>query len=475
MRHKLDLFYQFTLNLYPHEVDYLLSINNFNKDDNKDILEIIYHNTHFPNFKKDFDSKINKRTYSYVKSWIERTLEKADVDKFHIWLLDMERKVLSDQITPSDEKEIIANIKFVSTSHYYFLRFYDLLQHFRDYLLIRLRQRSYKPTYDYLKKNEKCYQKGIQINKQLNNATEEIIKQHKTLDADPIYFTDFLLSTFNDKFLDGYTRYKAAVRLTYLFYNYREFENLRSVYDELDTIFKTDIFYSKRLLSNYYANRSMMHSKLKELDLAEKFGYLSIRQKNSDYLFYLANLCGVLLRKGKKEEALKLMNNSMPELKNTGSFYTKIGFASFYTRTLVSNKLYKNAVDYASTFLDAYKKEIMETRWHLFFSSYFHALLSYEKYTKLVSISKRYNITNMERKYSEKTVYTPILLWYTEVALYMEGKITKEKLLETIIETSKKLLTSNYKSRRINEYLDSLYETIPTEITEIKRILFKTN
>ena len=81
----------------------------------------------------------------------------------------------------------------------------------------------------------------------------------------------------------------------------------------------------------------------------------------------------------------------------------------------------------------------------------------------------------MERKYSEKTVYTPILLWYTEVALYMEGKITKEKLLETIIETSKKLLTSNYKSRRINEYLDSLYETIPTEITEIKRILFKTN
>jgi len=72
------------------------------------------------------------------------------------------------------------------------------------------------------------------------------------------------------------------------------------VYQQLDNLFKTPLFYSKRLLANYYANRAMMHSKLNELTQAEKYGYLSIRNKNSDYLFYLINLCGVLLKQGKK-------------------------------------------------------------------------------------------------------------------------------------------------------------------------------
>lgn len=471
MQNKLAKFSNFAKELYPHETEYLMTIQKFEKGVNYDILKTLHQNTHFPKNYHHYNPNIDKRSYSYLKSWIENALSKADVDIFHNWLLQTESLILNDNISPKEEKEILSRIRTTEPSNYYFLRFYEVLQHFRDYLLIRLRSTIYKPTNDYLQRYQENYKTSIEVNNQLNQATEQIIQQHEQLNAEPIYFSDFLLTTFYNDSLDGYTRYKAAVRLTYLYYNYRDFENLRSIYDELDKIFKTDRFYSKRLLSNYYANRTMMHSKLKELDLAEQYGYLSIKRKNSDYLFYLANLCGVLLRNNKKEQALELMNQSVPELKHTGSFYNKIGFASFYTRTLLANHLVKNAVDYASTFLDAYKKEIFDTRWHLFFSSYYEALLTAEKYSKIVALSSRYNITSMEKKYADKTVYTPILMWYTEVARFMENKITREKLIDILVETASKINLNSYKNSRINEYFNILSAIIPSEINTVKKQL----
>ncbi len=468
MRIKLVTFSDFANHLYPHEADYLLSIQKFSKGVNMQILNTLHVNCHNPLKAREYDPQIDKRSYSYIKTWIIQSLEKADVDRFYEWLAYTEKQVVIDAITPEEEREILAHIKNINPSRYFFLRFYELLQYFRDYLLIRVRNQFYKPINDYLQKYETAYQRSMEINTRLNQAAEEIIRQHETLDADPMHYSEFLQSTFNDTTLDGYTRYRAAVRLTFLYYNYREFENLRVVYDELDRLFKTDVFYSKRLLANYYSNRAMMHSKLNELVLAEKFGYLSIRQKNSDYLFYLANLCGVLLRSGKYDKALKLMSSSIPDLKKTNSFYNKIGFASFYTRTLVYNKMVKNAVSYATTFLDAYKKEIFATRWHLFFAAYLQALLSAEKYSRLLAVAKRYNLLALEKKFIDKTVYMPLLFWHNEVALYMEGRQSKEKLEETIYSSASVLLQNKYKAGRINELLDNLSECIPSEIAVIR-------
>jgi hypothetical protein len=165
------------------------------------------------------------------------------------------------------------------------------------------------------------------------------------------------------------------------------------------------------------------------------------------------------------------MSSSIPELKKTSSFYNKIGFASFYTRTLVYNKMAKNAVSYAGTFLDAYKKEIFETRWHLFFSAYLQALLNAENYSRLLSVAKRYNLLALERKIIDKTVYMPLLLWYNEVALYMEGQQSKEKLVETILSSARMLLRNKYKAGRIYELLDNLSDSIPSEVAVIRQKL----
>ena len=475
MRLKLVTFSDFANHLYPHEADYLLSIQNFSKGVNSQILNTLHYNSNNPDKPREFDPGIDKRSYSYIKTWITQALDKADVDKFYEWLAHTEKQVMIDAITPDEEKEILAYLKTINPSKYFFLRYYELLQYFRDYLLIRVRNKFYKPINTYLQKYESAYHRSMAINIRLNQAAEDIIRQHETLDAEPIHYSSFLQTTFNNVSLDGYTRYRAAVRLTFLYYNYREFDNLRVVYDELDKLFKTDVFYSKRLLANYYSNRAMMHSKLNELTLAEKFGYLSIRQKNSDFLFYLANLCAVLLRSAKYDKALKLMSSSIPELKKTNSFYNKIGFASFYIRTLVYNKMAKNAVSYATTFLDAYKKEIFETRWHLFFTAYSQALLSDEKYSRLLAIAKRYNLLDLEKKYMAKTVYMPVLMWYNEVALYMEGKQSKEKLIETITASAQLLLQNRYIAGRINELLDNLSDSIPSEIAIIRNRINELN
>lgn len=472
MKRKLNTFSDFANQLYPHEADYLMGVHKFTKELNCQILNTIQHNCHHPEKRRDFDPSVDKRSYSYMKGWITQMLDKADVDQFYEWLSHAEKQVMTDVITPAEEKEILAYLKTITPSHYYFLRFYELIERFRDFLLIRVRNRFYRPTNVYLQKYEAAYLRSMAINKQLNRAAEEIIRQHENLDVDTIIFNDFLQGTFSDATLDGYTRYRAAVRLTFMFYNYREFEQLRTLYDELDVLFKSDLFYSKRVLANYYSNRAMMHSKLNELETAEKYGYFSIIQKNSDYLFYLANLCGVLLRNRKYEQALRLMNASIPELKNTGSFYNRIGFASFYIRTLVYNKLAKKAVSYATTFLEAYKKDIFETRWHLFFSAFLEALLHAEKYDKLVSIAKRHNLLALEKKHIDKTVYLPILLWLNEVSLYMEGNRSREKLEDTILTSARKLLQNRYKAGRINELLDILSQSIPTEIAHIRQVLF---
>jgi fatty acid/phospholipid biosynthesis enzyme len=131
----------------------------------------------------------------------------------------------------------------------------------------------------------------------------------------------------------------------------------------------------------------------------------------------------------------------------------------------------KNAVSYATTFLDAYKKEIFETRWHLFFTAYLQALLSAEKYSRLLAIVKRYNLLNLEKKYMDKSVYIPVLLCYNQVALYMEGKQNKEKLVETISASAQMLLQNKYIAGRINELLDNLSDSIPAEIALIRNKL----
>ncbi|MHC1704677.1 MAG: hypothetical protein AB9846_12285 [Tenuifilaceae bacterium] len=468
MRNKLDTFTDFANSLYPHESDFLLLQQQFSKPENLQVLNLVNYNTKNPLNLIPYNQTINKRTYSYLKTWIVEVLNKHDVDLFYDWLTSIERSVMNDSIIPDEEKALIEQSSITLPTKYYFIRFYQVLEHYRDYLIVRNRIRFYSQVSAYLEKYREQYVRSISLNNELNSAAEIVVSKLASTDEEFKRLEDLFKNIYFDDALDGYTRYRAAVRLTILYYTNREFDKLRSIYDNLDSVFKTNVFYSKRILANYYANRAMMHSKLNELDLSEKYGYLSIRQKNSDYLFYLINLCAVLLRSGKNQDALILMGKSIPDLKNTSSFYNKIGFVSFYIRTLLANNQAEKAVSYASTFFDGYKKEIFEHRWHLFFSAYLLALLRNEKYSKIINLSKRYKLISREREFMGKAIYLPVILWYTSLSEYMEGEISLESFKGILIQSGETSKLNKHKIVKIKELLHDLSFNVPDIIKDIK-------
>lgn len=469
MQNKLSKFSEFANSLFPHEVEYLLGIQKFEQPENLKILNLIYYNIKNPVNTIPFDTTIDKRRYSYIKNWIETSLQARDVDLFYEWLIGCEKRVMTDLLQADEEKELLKKAREIDHTHYYFIRFYELMRYYRDYLLIRNRTDYYWTIESYLKANQTCYQTTIDLNTRVNLATEDIVGQYFQSHTESRQWDVFLQEVFFNKAIDGYTRYRAAVRLTYMYYNYRDFVNLHSIYEELDKSFQVGIFYSRRILVNYYANRAMMHSKLGELQQAEKYASLSIRHQNSDFIFYLLNLCGVLLKSKKNKDALQIMQRSIPKLRTTANYYYRIGFAAFYIRTLTANKMHADAADYAETFHSSYKKDINKNRWHLFYNTYFQALSLNENFGKILSLSRRYNLVEKEKQQIGEARYLPILFWYTTLANYMEGNITAETLEQTIVRSCQVLVENNYKVRKIKDLLAELAPFAPEIFHRIDR------
>jgi hypothetical protein len=458
---QLKKFTSFANLLYPHELLYINSIQQFENKETLDILSIINHNVKHPQQKLPYPVQYDKRRYSNLMKWIKDKLNSADVDVFFEWIMEMEKSINTDNILPKDEKKLLKLFSTLKPTSYNFIRFYQMLNSYRDYLLIRTRIFYYKEVEKYLKKHEKSYQKTIDINSAMNQSAIDIINQHTNIDGGSRHWEQFLLETFRNKKLDGFTRYKAFVRITYIYYNYREFDLLRVIYNELNEEIHTDIFYSKRVLANYYGNRAMMHSMLREMDSAEKYAYLSIRQQNSDFLFYLIKLCNILILRNKNKDALVLMQNSLPQLKKTNSMYTRIGFVSVYLRVLNKCGKYAYAQSYGEAFLSAYKKEIFTVRWHIFFCPYFMSLLKQEKFKDVMHLEKIYSLSEREKEYLGKARYVPTLLCYQALAKYMEGKMSEQHLKELVQQSSEDVPKNKYINMKLKELHSELRDFLP--------------
>ncbi len=138
---------------------------------------------------------------------------------------------------------------------------------------------------NFIEEQRQNYQKALEVNLLLHDATNDIVNQYITKSTDSRQWEDRLISIFYDSTLDGLNRYYAIVRLTFIYYNYKEFHKLSQIYNDLDKLIISGQIYSKRILVNYYANRLLLHSRYNELDKAAYYGYLSIKVHSSDYLF----------------------------------------------------------------------------------------------------------------------------------------------------------------------------------------------
>ncbi len=127
MKDKLKKFSEFSNTIMPHEVDYLMSMQNFKDADNHNILDVLCHNSKFPNEPKRFNVDIDKRKYSKVMKWVNIKLQSIDVDSFFNMVSRLNNSIITDSISNDDEKNILDEIKNFK-SHYFFTEFYEMVR-----------------------------------------------------------------------------------------------------------------------------------------------------------------------------------------------------------------------------------------------------------------------------------------------------------------------------------------------------------
>ncbi len=486
MRNKLQTFTDFANRLLPHETAYLLSIQQFQDKERLDILTQIDTNCQYIKLPIVFNEQIDKRKYSHLKIWIEERLQHIDVDFQYNRIMQWHQHLITDTIAPNEEKALlktielqISNIKVVKhldfpnhkfqieyplNMDFYFVKFYELVKDFRQYLIIRMRYTEHEVADNFIKTNEKKYQYCRTVSDKMYEATRDIVNQYAQKEAtETVLWEEWLTERFYDENLDGMNRYFALVRLTFIYNNYRQFDKLKDKYDHIDALFRQGFYYSKRLLANYYSNRLLLHTRFKEFSKAEYYGYLSIRVKNSDYLQYVNNLCAILLREKKNEAALKLMREAHPELKHTQSFHNKVGYMAFYCKCLNVNGLWRESESYIESFLNVYKTEVFEQRWHIFFTTYLESLLGQNKYVKSLQIIKRFKLLEKEKQYRKKISHLPTMLLYNALCEYKEAIIGFNDLKKIFASEKKafsELSDTSYQFEGImNNILNNLTKT----------------
>jgi hypothetical protein len=396
------------------------------------ILEDIHQNCVEIDQFKPYDVTIDKRKYSHLKNWIVQRLEEIDVDMHYSWMSEMDRKIMTDSITPDEEKKLLREIKNYQHPIFFFTKFYELNLNYRHFLLIRMRYADHEMVEQFLNDHAPFYRQAKEIEEKIHAATHDIIDQYAQGATESKQWDEYLTNIFYDDKIDGLNRFMALVRLIFIGFNYRRFDVLVEKFDYLDQLFSKGQFYSKRLLLNYYSNRVMLHTKFQEWEKAAYYGHLSIREKNYDYLHYVNTLAAVLLRLQRNEEALMVMKTAYPDMKKTQSFHNRIGFVSFFIKCLNGNDQYRNAENFAESFLRAYKKEIFEHRWHLFFSVYLETLLNQKKYKKLIRVVRQHKLLNKEKAYQKRANYLPTILWYYDIGKFKEYLIDEQELIDNI-------------------------------------------
>lgn len=123
MRSKLQKFTQFTNTLLPHETAYLLSIEQFKDEVRLEILKRVDYNAQHIRQFTPYDVELDKRKYNHLQNWIQTRLEAIDVDERFKWMLNMERKIMTDSIELEEEKTLLKAVKSYEHPIFFFRKF----------------------------------------------------------------------------------------------------------------------------------------------------------------------------------------------------------------------------------------------------------------------------------------------------------------------------------------------------------------
>jgi len=423
VRNRLHKFTEFTGQLLPHETAYLLQAQQLEDPERLAILQRVDLNCRKVEQFTPYDLTIDKRKYHHLQSWIRQRLEDIDVDVYHEWLLESERRIMTDSIEKEEEKRLLKQVRYYEHPGYFFMKLYEVLQHYQHFLQIRLRYQDHRLVNDFLLAHAESYRQSKECYDQLHAVTQDVVEQYANQSSESEQWQDLLEGVFLNETMDGLNRYLALVRLTFIGFNYHNYDRVLAHFDYLDQSFQEGRNYSRRILANYYGNRLLLHSQRREYEQAVYYGMLSVRARNYDYLFYVNNLAAVLLRLGRQQEALKLLQSAKEAASTTVNPHNRIGYTAFYLEALIRNGRHTQAESYADSYLSAYRKEILRYRWHLFFTVYLQVLLLRNHHEKVLKLSRQFKLEDKDRAYAAKAGYLPTIPILLDLARWREGLI----------------------------------------------------
>lgn len=413
----------------PLEGDFLWNAHRFEDDEKISILEKIVTTVKSTEHDLSFDVNIDKRKYSYVKTWSEQVLTGLDVDKILEKLLSWEKMIMQDSLSLIDEKELLKFIQKTQSSDFNFIKVYDLARSYRHYLQIRLRHKDYQSIHVFLSKYRTDYEFSKLVNDKLHETTHEIIMGYNQIVK--VAYTDsfqWLTSLLYNENLDGYNRLLAWIRLVFIAHNTRSYDRLHEIFPYVEGLVTSGKLYSRRIVTNFYSQYVLYYASIHDFEKAIYFGYLSIKEKNNDYLYYTNTLAAVLLRGGKPEKALSLLNESMPIAKTTINYHNKLRHMAYTLFALIDMNMSQQAENSGFVFITAFKKEIFEHRWHVFFHAYIKAMIINGNFKGALKTITQYKLLERDDADTKEVHYSPLIPWMFAIALHKTGELSLEEL-----------------------------------------------
>ncbi|MFZ1750662.1 MAG: hypothetical protein WAU01_10735 [Saprospiraceae bacterium] len=435
MKSKLSKFTDFAQCVLPLEADFLYHFQKFEDDEKKSILQSIVDLAKSRNTEGNFDQTIDKRKYSYVKRWCEQLLIHLDVDKNMEKLLNWEMLIMTDSIALRDERDLLKLIQNTDPSDFNFIKIYDISRTYRHYLQIRLRYKDYQLVNQFQTEFRTDYEFSKLVNDKLHETTNDIISDYSRKKS--VNYTDsfpWLSSLFYNEKLDGYNRILAWIRMVFIAHNMKKYDLLRDMFVYFEKQVSDGKFYSRRIVTNFYSQYLLYYSAHQDFEKAAYYGYLSIKEKNNDYLYYVNNLAAVLLRGGRSDDALHILRESASVAKTSVNYHNKIGHAAFILFSLIDSGNAKQAENHGFVFLTAFKKEIFEHRWHLFFNAYIKAMLINGNYSEVVKVYSTFRLADKDDIYKKSANYSPTIPWMFHLASFKHGDITFAQL-KTLLQS----------------------------------------
>ncbi len=216
-RNKLQKFTAFASTLLPHETGYLLSVQHFDDKAKLAILQRVDENCRSVHTFTPYDETLDKRKYSNLKQWIQERLRAVDVDAEYEWLLSAEYDIETDRIAPDVEARLLEHFRRTTPQAYHFVKCYELALLYRHYLLIRMRYEEHRAVEAFLDTYRSAYERARSVRERLHQATQDIVRHYADPSAQSMHWEAELTEVFYDETLDGWNRYMALVRLTFIY------------------------------------------------------------------------------------------------------------------------------------------------------------------------------------------------------------------------------------------------------------------